>query len=104
MGNCIGRLQKKTFLSWSVILALVLTLALCSAALAAARAGMHVCLTEETSWLGGQMTSQGVSEFNENRYIETAGGTASYYGLRNGIRRYYRDHFTLSPMGKAQTQ
>jgi len=73
-----------------------------SAALAAAKAGMHVCLTEETSWLGGQMTSQGVSEFDENRYIETAGGTASYYELRNGIRRYYLDHFTLSPLGKTQ--
>ncbi len=74
-----------------------------SAALAAAQAGMHVCLSEETSWLGGQMTSQGVSEFDENRYIETAGGTASYYELRNGIRRYYRDHFTLSPLGKSKT-
>ncbi|HET7215960.1 MAG TPA: FAD-dependent oxidoreductase [Terriglobia bacterium] len=75
-----------------------------SAALAAAQDGMHVCLTEETQWLGGQMTSQGVSEFDENRYIETAGGTASYYELRNGIRRYYRDHFTLSPLSNAQTQ
>jgi len=73
-----------------------------SAALAAARAGMHVCLTKETSWLGGQMTSQGVSEFDENRYIETAGGTASYYELRNAIRRYYAGHFTLSPLGRAQ--
>ena len=75
-----------------------------SAALAAAKAGMHVCLTEETSWLGGQMTSQGVSEFDENRYIETAGGTASYYQLRNGIRHYYRAHFTLSPLGNAQSR
>jgi FAD dependent oxidoreductase/S-layer homology domain len=74
-----------------------------SAALAAAQAGMHVCLTEETSWLGGQMTSQGVSEFDENRYIETAGGAASYYKVRNGIRRHYPDHFTLSPLGKAQS-
>ncbi len=73
-----------------------------SAALAAAQAGMHVCLTEETRWLGGQMTSQGVSEFDENRYIETAGGTASYYQLRNGIRQYYRDHYKLSPMGRSQ--
>jgi hypothetical protein len=73
-----------------------------SAALAAARAGMYVCLTEETSWLGGQMTSQGVSEFDENRYIETAGGTASYYQLRNGIRRHYLDRYTLSSLGKAQ--
>jgi FAD dependent oxidoreductase len=74
-----------------------------SAALAAAQAGVHVCLTEETSWLGGQMTSQGVSEFDENRYVETAGGTASYYELRNGIRQHYLDHFTLSPLGKAQS-
>lgn len=73
-----------------------------SAALAAAEAGMHVCLTEETRWLGGQMTSQGVSEFDENRYIETAGGTASYYRLRNGIRQYYRDHYKLSPLGRSQ--
>jgi hypothetical protein len=73
-----------------------------SAALAAAQAGMHVCLTEETQWLGGQMTSQGVSEFDENRYIETAGGTASYYQLRNGIRQYYRDHYQLSPLGSSQ--
>jgi hypothetical protein len=73
-----------------------------SAALAAAKAGMHVCLTEETSWLGGQMTSQGVSEFDENQYIEKAGGTASYYELRNGIRRYYRHHFTLSPIANNQ--
>lgn len=73
-----------------------------SAALSAAQSGMHVCLTEETTWLGGQMTSQGVSEFDENRYIETAGGTASYYQLRNGIRGHYLDKFTLSPLGKTQ--
>jgi hypothetical protein len=75
-----------------------------SAALAAARAGLHVCLTEETSWLGGQMTSQGVSEFDENRYIESAGGTTSYYHLREGIRKHYLDAFRLSPLGKAQSR
>lgn len=73
-----------------------------SAALAVAQAGVHVCMTEETSWLGGQMTSQGVSEFDENRYIETAGGTASYYQLRNGIRKYYRDHYAFSATGKSE--
>jgi FAD dependent oxidoreductase len=73
-----------------------------SAALAAAQAGMHVCLTEETSWLGGQMTSQGVSEFDENQYIETAGGTASYYELRNSIRQHYLGGFPLSSRGRAQ--
>jgi NADPH-dependent 2,4-dienoyl-CoA reductase/sulfur reductase-like enzyme len=31
-----------------------------AAALAAAEAGATVCLTEETDWLGGQLTVQGV--------------------------------------------
>lgn len=72
-----------------------------SAALAAAEGGMRVCVTGETAWVGGQMTAQGVSAFDENRYIETAGGTASYYRLRNDIRRFYLDNYTLSPAGKA---
>ena len=32
----------------------------CAAAVAAARNGMRVILTEETDWLGGQLTSQAV--------------------------------------------
>ena len=32
----------------------------CAAALAAARNGMRVILTEETGWIGGQLTSQAV--------------------------------------------
>ena len=32
-----------------------------AAALAAARAGRRVCLLEETDWIGGQLTAQGVS-------------------------------------------
>ena len=32
----------------------------CAAALAALRAGMKVVLTEETGWIGGQLTSQAV--------------------------------------------
>jgi NADPH-dependent 2,4-dienoyl-CoA reductase/sulfur reductase-like enzyme len=32
----------------------------CAAALAAARNGMRVILTEETDWVGGQLTSQAV--------------------------------------------
>ena len=31
----------------------------CAAALAVARAGGHVILTEETDWIGGQLTAQG---------------------------------------------
>lgn len=64
-----------------------------AAALAAADAGVRVVLTEATDWLGGQMTSQGVSALDEHPYIEQWGGTRSYYALRDAIRAYYRDHY-----------
>jgi hypothetical protein len=60
-----------------------------AAALAAARRGAQVVLTEETDWLGGQLTAQGVSALDEHEYIESFGGTASYYALRNAIRQHY---------------
>ena len=61
-----------------------------AAAWAAARRGHHVCLLEETDWLGGQMTSQGVSALDEHKHIETFGGTRSYYKLCEVIRDHYR--------------
>ena len=60
-----------------------------AAALAAARAGRHVVLLEETDWLGGQMTAQGVSALDEHEHIESFGGTRSYYALRKAIREHY---------------
>ncbi len=72
----------------------------CAAALAACRAGRKVVLTEETDWLGGQITSQGVSALDENPYIETFSGTRSYYELRDLIRRFYRERATLSDAGR----
>ncbi|MEW6751467.1 MAG: FAD-dependent oxidoreductase [Candidatus Latescibacterota bacterium] len=72
-----------------------------AAALAACRAGQSVCLTEENPWLGGQCTSQGVSALDEHPYIETFGGTASYYDLRERIRSHYRDCYELSAKGLA---
>ncbi len=60
-----------------------------AAALAGARSGVRVCLTEVTGWLGGQMTSQGVSALDENRYIETTGATRTYQELRRRIRAAY---------------
>jgi hypothetical protein len=60
-----------------------------AAALAAARNGRSVVLLEETDWLGGQMTAQGVSALDEHEHIESFGGTRSYYELRNAIRRHY---------------
>ncbi|MBS0278205.1 MAG: FAD-dependent oxidoreductase, partial [Proteobacteria bacterium] len=56
------------------------------AALAIARHGHTACVTEETDWLGGQATAGGVSALDENKFIEIAGGTRSYYDFRNGIR------------------
>ena len=60
-----------------------------AAALAAARNGRSVVLLEETDWLGGQMTSQGVSALDEHEHIESFGGTRSYYELRSAIRQHY---------------
>ena len=61
-----------------------------AAALAACRRGCRTCLIEETDWLGGQMSSQGISALDEHEHIESFGGTASYYALRDGIRDQYR--------------
>ncbi len=61
-----------------------------AAALAAARHGCSVCLIEESDWLGGQFTSQGVAALDEHVYIEAFGGTVSYYQLRNALRDVYR--------------
>ncbi|MDH7570197.1 MAG: FAD-dependent oxidoreductase, partial [Armatimonadota bacterium] len=72
-----------------------------AAALCAARLGYRVALTEETPWIGGQLTAQGVSALDEHRYIEHFGGTASYYELREGIRRYYRTRYQLAPHAAA---
>lgn len=63
-----------------------------AAALAAARAGRNVVLLEETDWLGGQMSAQGVSALDEHEHIEAFGGTASYYRLREMLRSHYREH------------
>ena len=41
----------------------------CAAALAAARNGLRVILTEETDWLGGQLTAQAVPP-DEHPWIE----------------------------------
>ena len=68
-----------------------------AAAIAASSRGHSVCLTEETDWVGGQMTAGGVSALDENRFIEISGGTRSYYEFRNRLRQYYREHYHLSP-------
>ena len=60
-----------------------------AAALAALTGGARVVLTESTDWLGGQLTSQGVSAPDEHPLIEQFGGTARYNELRARVRRHY---------------
>lgn len=69
-----------------------------AAALAAAEAGARVLLAEAIDWLGGQLTSQGVSAPDEHQYIEQFGGTRSYYLLRENIRDHYRRRFRINDM------
>ncbi len=68
----------------------------CAAALAAARNGHTVIMTEENDWIGGQFTSQAVPP-DENGWIEQFGCTASYRAFRDGVREYYRVHYPLKP-------
>jgi hypothetical protein len=67
----------------------------CAAALAALRSGLRVVLTEETDWVGGQLTSQAVPP-DEHRWIETHGATGSYRNFREAIREYYRRNYPLT--------
>ncbi|HTL32015.1 MAG TPA: FAD-dependent oxidoreductase [Kofleriaceae bacterium] len=73
----------------------------CAAAIAAARAGRRVILTEETRWIGGQLTNQAVPP-DEHPWIEETGATASYRALRSGIRDYYRAHLPLTAEARAR--
>ena len=64
------------------------------AAFSAARMGKRVILTEETDWIGGQLTSQAVPP-DEHPWIEEFGCTESYRTFRNHVRDYYRDHYPM---------
>jgi len=73
-----------------------------AAALALAKTGLRIVLSEETDWLGGQLTSQAVPP-DEHPWIETTGCTASYREFRNQVRAAYRakgkltEHALLKP-------
>jgi hypothetical protein len=72
----------------------------CAAALAAARNGLHVILTEETEWIGGQFTSRAVPP-DEHPWIESCGATRSYRDFRARVRDYYRRNYPLTPEARA---
>lgn len=67
----------------------------CASALAACRNGLCVLLTEETDWIGGQVSQQGVPP-DEHYNIESHGAPASYREYRNRIRDYYRRNYPLT--------
>jgi hypothetical protein len=73
----------------------------CAAALAAARNHLRVIMTEETDWIGGQLTQQAVSLPDENEWIETVGGTLSYLNLRKCARDFYVRNYPLTQKARA---
>jgi hypothetical protein len=73
----------------------------CAAALASCRNGLKVIMTEETDWIGGQISQQGVPP-DEHQWIETHGAPKSYREYRNGVRDYYRQHYPLTQSARAR--
>ena len=73
----------------------------CAAALAAARMGRRVVLTEPRRWIGGQLTSEAVPP-DEHPWIEDFGANRSYRALREGIRAYYRRNLPLSASARSR--
>ncbi len=72
-----------------------------AAALAACRCGMRVVLTEETDWLGGQLTAQAVPP-DEHPWIEMFGSTRSYRDYRTAVRNAYRRLYPLTSEARAK--
>lgn len=73
----------------------------CAAALACCRNGMRVIMTEETDWIGGQVSQQGVPP-DEHQWIETHGAPQSYRDFRNRVRDYYRRNYPMTDAARAR--
>lgn len=67
-----------------------------AAALSALKMGRQVILTEESPWIGGQLTSQAVPP-DEAVWIEECGASDSYRAFRQGVRQFYRQHPHITP-------
>lgn len=59
-------------------------------------------MTEETDWVGGQLTSQLVPP-DEHPWIEQTGCTQLYRDYRNAVRAYYQKHYPLTAAARAAT-
>ncbi|MBX7258615.1 MAG: FAD-dependent oxidoreductase [Candidatus Hydrogenedentes bacterium] len=71
-----------------------------AAALSLLMRGRSVILTEETGWIGGQSTAQAVPP-DENKWIETTGGTRLYLEYRRRVREYYKRNYPLTDAARA---
>src|SRR5690554_7871028 len=67
----------------------------CATAIAACRNGLKVIMTEETDWIGGQVSQQGVPP-DEHHWIESHGAPSSYRDFRNRVRNYYKHNYPLT--------
>jgi len=72
-----------------------------AAAISSAKMGKRVIMTEETTWIGGQLTGQAVPP-DEHPWIEQFGCTATYREFRDGVREYYRNHYPLTPKARRE--
>ena len=66
----------------------------CAAALSACANGLQVVMTEETDWIGGQVTSQGVPP-DEHPWIEEFGSTRRYREYRGRVRKWYLEQMNV---------
>ncbi|TVQ66535.1 MAG: FAD-dependent oxidoreductase [Balneolaceae bacterium] len=66
-----------------------------SAAISALKLGLRVVMTEETDWIGGQLTAQAVPP-DENPWIETFGGSGLYQEYRRRVRDYYKTWYPVT--------
>lgn len=71
----------------------------CATAIAACRNGLHVIMTEETDWIGGQVSQQGVPP-DEHPWIESHGAPLSYREFRRKVRDFYKRNYPLIPEAK----
>lgn len=74
-----------------------------AAAIAALRNGMTVVMTEETDWIGGQLTQQAVPP-DEHQWIEKFGCTRAYRDFRTSVRDFYKTWYPLNNASMANPQ
>jgi hypothetical protein len=72
-----------------------------AAAMGALRNGLNVVMTEETNWIGGQLSQQGVPP-DEHQWIETHGAPQSYHDFRNAVRSFYQQYYPLTTEAKGR--